>query len=55
MFVLLVMDLLTRGLGNWLLITLPKIEVSSAATPFVLIIQLLFAGLFINYDRYLCI
>ena len=49
-FVLLIMDLLTRGLGNWLLIALPNIEVSSAATPFVLIIQLLFAGLFINYD-----
>ncbi|OMJ95108.1 hypothetical protein SteCoe_1650 [Stentor coeruleus] len=49
-FVLLIMDFNTRGWGNFLLIALPNLEASSAATPFVLIIQLLFAGVFINYD-----
>jgi ABC-type multidrug transport system ATPase subunit/ABC-type multidrug transport system permease subunit len=49
-FALLILDLNTRGWGNLLLIALPNLEASSAATPFVLILQLLFAGLFINYD-----
>lgn len=49
-FVLLIMDINTRGWGSWLLIALPNLEASSAATPFILIIQLLFAGVFINYD-----
>ena len=49
-FVLYLLDLTTRGWGNLLLISLPNVEASSAATPFVVILQLLFAGLFINYD-----
>ena len=49
-FVLYLLDLTTRGWGNLLLISLPNIEAASAATPFVVILQLLFAGLFINYD-----
>ena len=49
-FTLLLLDLVTRGWGCFLLIALPNIEAASAATPFILILQLLFAGLFINYD-----
>ena len=49
-FVMLILDLNTRGWGNFLLISLPNVEASSAATPFILIVQLLFAGVFINYD-----
>ena len=49
-FVIILLDFTTRGWGNFLLIALPNLEAASAATPFVVIIQLLFAGLFINYD-----
>ena len=49
-FVILILDFTTRGWGNFLLISLPNLEAASAATPFVVIIQLLFAGVFINYD-----
>ena len=48
--VILILDFTTRGWGNLLLISLPNLEAASAATPFVVIIQLLFAGVFINYD-----
>ena len=49
-FVILILDFTTRGWGNFLLISLPSLEAASAATPFVVIIQLLFAGVFINFD-----
>ena len=49
-FVILILDFTTRGWGNLLLISLPNLEAASAATPFVIIIQLLFAGVFINFD-----
>ena len=49
-FVMLILDFTARGWGNLLLISLPYIELSSMATPFLFMIQLLFAGLFINYD-----
>ena len=49
-FVLYILDLTTRGWGSLLLIALPNLEAASAATPFIIILQLLFAGLFINYD-----
>lgn len=48
-FVLYILDLTTRGWGSLLLIALPNLEAASAATPFMIILQLLFAGLFINY------
>lgn len=48
--VMLILDFTARGWGNFLLISLPYIELSSMATPFLFMIQLLFAGLFINYD-----
>jgi ABC-type multidrug transport system ATPase subunit len=48
--VILILDFTTRGWGNFLLISLPNLEAASAATPFIVIIQLLFAGVFINYD-----
>ena len=34
-----------------MLLLMPSIEASAAASPFVLIIQLLFSGVFINYDK----
>jgi len=50
LFVVLILDFTARGWGNLLLISLPFIELSSMATPFLFMVQLLFAGLFINYD-----
>jgi ABC-type multidrug transport system ATPase subunit len=50
-FVLYLLDLTSRGWGNFILIAMPNIEAASSATPFVVILQLLFAGLFINYEN----
>lgn len=49
-FIIIILDFTARGYGNFLLIFLPNIEAASIATPFIIIIQLLFAGLFVNYD-----
>jgi ABC-type multidrug transport system ATPase subunit len=49
-FIILLLDFTSRGYGNFLLIFLPNIEAASIATPFTIMIQLLFAGLFVNYD-----
>ncbi|CAG9311395.1 unnamed protein product [Blepharisma stoltei] len=44
-------ELDARGWGNFLVISIPNIQAASAAAPFLLIVQLLFAGFFINYNN----
>lgn len=47
----MLIELCARGWGNFLVISIPNIQAASAAAPFLLIVQLLFAGFFINYDN----
>lgn len=47
----LLMDMTARGWGSFLIIAIPDVQAASALAPFLMIIQLLFAGFFINYDN----
>jgi hypothetical protein len=48
-FDLLLLDWVSRGYSAMLMIALPNLEAANAAIPFVIILQLLFSGLFINF------
>jgi len=47
----MVVNFSARGWGNFLIITIPNLQAAIAAAPFFLIVQLLFAGFFVNFDK----
>ncbi|CAG9326410.1 unnamed protein product [Blepharisma stoltei] len=49
--IVILVELCARGWGTFLVISIPDLQAASAAAPFLMIIQLLFAGFFINYDN----
>jgi ATP-binding cassette subfamily G (WHITE) protein 1 len=48
--IIIIINANARGWGNFLIISIPNVQAAAAASPFVIILQVMFGGLFINYD-----